>query len=80
MELYRGTRHQKIHNRGNPLFMWEEHKVYFTSETLKDTVERCGLDVIDMKTHGKSIELQYVSVVQDQSQTGKYQDLIFRHR
>ena len=22
-------------NRGNPLFMWEEHKVYFTSETLK---------------------------------------------
>ncbi len=47
---------QRFIEKENPLFMWEKHLVYFTSDSLKSTIQSCGLQAIDMDIVGNDIE------------------------
>jgi len=41
--------------RGIPLFAWEQHKYYFTRETIRDWIDKCGF-ACEIRVEGKSIE------------------------
>lgn len=43
-------------NRRNPLFLWEQHKIYFTSKSLKQYIKENGYEIVWQKKMGESIE------------------------
>lgn len=42
--------------RRNPLFLWEQHQIYFTSSSLKEHIEDNGYDIVWLKKFGDNIE------------------------
>ena len=39
-----------------PLYLWEQHRVFFTDSTLAQTLEQEGLNIIMSESQGTSIE------------------------
>ena len=69
---------QEFINKENPLFLWEQHRIYFTDASLKDHIEENGFEIIWIKKLGDNIEPSICALIKKKSNNSKKQNNIFQ--